>query len=227
MSLNTPRSTGTTTKEEQEKKLKTFMLEQAGTSPAETTDALAVLAQSPSSPVVRALLALSDDLAKRGLGAKIILTGGALAARDETWNLVFSSRFVHEIRLTTNPRILDGHEQLVIADRALWFGDCMRRDPAKIDGFEKFSANSPVEARSARTTFTRLWQSAQPVYTSAAIASISVDRLTAARRNADYDAAERARSLLTAASNASGQHTMGNTQDLLETLRVWRPSTRH
>ncbi len=225
MSLNTPRSTAITTKEERERKLKTFMLDQIGPSSDHRADAIALVAQSPSSAVVSALLSLSETFADRGIGASIILTGGAVAAANETWNLVFSSRFVHEIRLTSNPRVLDGHEQLIVGDTASWFGDCMRRDPAKTDTFEKFTPNAPAEARAARMTFARLWNTAQPVYTSAAIADISVARLAAASQSPQKTTS--AWDLTGPSLTPANRRMIGNAQDLLETLRVWRPLTRH
>ncbi|MFV0295744.1 MAG: hypothetical protein ACK5JT_06450 [Hyphomicrobiaceae bacterium] len=185
-----------------------------------------MLATSPSSPVMTALLSLSGMLAERGLGARIVLAGGAIAAANETWNLVFSAGFDHEIRLTTNPRILDGHEQLIIGDRSFWFGDCMRRNPGKIDAFEMYKTDVRDQVRAARNAFGHLWDGAQPVYTSPSIAEVSRERLPANQKSRKQTASWR---LSADGSAVEGDQQMRVTSrtDLLETLRAWRPLIRH
>jgi hypothetical protein len=216
MNARSPLPTGPRAREEREATLRAFILGEIEAASGERPDAIAVLAFSPESPVTRAVLSLSGDLAARGMGATIILTGGAAATANETWDLVFSSSFTHEIRLTTNPRVLDGHEQLIIGDRAVWFGDCMRRDPEKRDAFEKFVTGEPRETQAARLTFARLWQNAQPIYANAQVAAVTVGPASSA------DEAP-------ASALPPNVATMGTTsgKDILETLEAWQPATRH
>ncbi|MGE3917760.1 MAG: hypothetical protein AB7F78_18865, partial [Hyphomicrobiaceae bacterium] len=135
MRAKTPPFKPLETREERESNIRAFIRDALDGAVESRDDAIALLARAPTSPVVAALLALSDELAERRIGAIIVLAGGATAAENETWSLSFSAKFIHEIRLTSNPRVLDGHEQLIVGDRAVWYGDCMRRDPLKRDAF--------------------------------------------------------------------------------------------
>lgn len=208
------------TKEERESKIRDFITAALDERANGIEDAIAVLAQSPESPVMKALLGLSEVLAERRIGAAIVLAGGATAAANETWSLSFCSRFAHEIRLTSNPRILDGHEQLVLADRSIWYGDCMRRDPSKRDAFAIFLADAPEAARQGRMTFARVWERAQSIYRNGALSSVVVT--TAAEASACSVTAVVAREDAPALA-----HRPGPAQSLAETLAAWEPSTRH
>jgi len=207
------------TKEERESTLKTFIRDSLDESVAGRADAIAILARSPSSPVVAALLAMSDELADRRVGALIVLAGGTSASAEETWNLTFSARFVHEIRLTSNPRVLDGHEQLIVADRSVWYGDCMRRDPDKRDAFSSSLPNNAQAARAGRFAFASLWQRAQSIYRNEALSSVVV---------ATSDAANaRTVEAVPAGPLETLRHLSSNGQSVAETLAAWQPSTRH
>lgn len=207
------------TKEERENSLKDFIREALDETLAGRADAVSLLARSPSSPVVAALLAISDELAERRAGAAIILAGGTAAAANETWDLTFSSRLVHEIRLTSNPRVLDGHEQLIIGDRAVWYGDCMRRDPSKRDAFSLSLPNDAQVARAGRFAFQALWQRAQSIYRNAALSSVVVASSTAS--GASTVAA------VPAGPAETLRHLGNNASSIAETLAAWQPSTRH
>ena len=207
------------TREERETSLKTFIRDALDETATGRTDAIAILARSPSSPVVAALLSMSDELAERRVGVSIVLAGGSVAARDETWNLTFSAKLVHEIRLTGNPRVLDGHEQLIVSDRAVWFGDCMRRDPGKRDAFSVSLPNNREAAIASRFAFGALWRSAQSIYRNAALSSVVVASSEAA--GASTVAAVPAGPMETL------RHLGGNGSSITETLAAWQPSTRH
>jgi hypothetical protein len=207
------------TKEERENTIKAFIRDALDESTSGREDALALLARSPTSPVVTALLALSDELAERRIGAAIVLAGGATAAEDETWSLSFSARFIHEIRLTSNPRVLDGHEQLIVGDRSVWYGDCMRRDPLKRDAFTAFLPNDPACARASRFAFRGLWRGAQSIYRNAALTSLVVT--AAGGANVETLAP-------VTAAPADGLQPIGQAgTSVAETLAAWQPSTRH
>jgi hypothetical protein len=207
------------TKEERENNLREFIREALDETAGGRADAISVLARSPSSPVVAALLALSEELATRGIGAAVVLAGGTLAAANETWNLTFNSNFVHEIRLTSNPRILDGHEQLIVGERSVWYGDCMRRDPAKRDAFNSYLPNDPAAARAGRFAFQCLWQSAHSLYRNSALSSVVV--------TSPDGAGTKTVDAVPAGAVGSLHHLGGNGASIAETLAAWQPLTRH
>ena len=207
------------TKEERENTIKAFIRDALDACAVGREDAIALLARSPTSPVVAALLALSDELAERRIGAAVVLAGGATAAEDETWSLSFSARFIHEIRLTSKPRVLDGHEQLIVGDRSVWYGDCMRRDPLKRDAFTSFLPDDPNAARTCRFAFRELWRGAQSIYRNAALSSLVV---TASPAGAVETLAP-----VTAAPADSLQQFGQSGTSIAETLAAWQPSTRH
>ncbi len=206
------------TKEERESSIKAFIADALDETMSGRGDAIALLARSPSSPVVAALLGLSEELAARRIGAAIVLAGGATASEDETWSLSFSAKFVHEIRLTSNPRVLDGHEQLIVGDRSVWYGDCMRRDPMKRDAFASFLPNDVAAVRASRFAFRSLWTRGQSIYRSAALAAVVVTASDALGLQTVAAVPTTPRETLQHLSNGSS---------IAETLAAWQPSTRH
>ncbi|MGE0766119.1 MAG: hypothetical protein AB7L90_06615 [Hyphomicrobiaceae bacterium] len=207
------------TKEERETSLIAFIRNALDATASGRVDAISVLARSPSSPVVAALLTLSEELAATRVGSRFVLAGGSAAAENETWNLTFSASFVHEIRLTSSPRVLDGHEQLIVGDRAVWFGDCMRRDPTKRDAFNSYLPNDPATARASRFAFQSLWQRAQSIYRNGALSSVVVT--SSEETGASTVAAVPAGPVDTL------RHLGGNGSSVAETLAAWQPLTRH
>ncbi len=208
-------------KEEREHKLRDFILAAIGDTATRRDDAVVVLARSPDSPVIRALLSLSGQLAARGQGAAIILAGGAVAAENETWNLVVSGDFVHEIRLTTNPRVLDGHEQLVVGGAAVWYGDSMRRDPWKRDAYAAFLADEPITADNARVTFARLWASGKSIYANSDLSSVIVSTSRSALESASQSSAP------LEDETGSASTVVAASAGVTDSLEAWQPSTRH
>jgi hypothetical protein len=125
---------------------------------------LILVARSVDSVVARALFSLGDRVAGRHLACRIVVTSNDKQV-DRVTNP--TPAFTHEIRVVSDARVLDGHEQLVIGDGSIWFGDCMRRDPAKRDGFESFTHGDARAARMARQTFAKLWTLGKPVHVKA------------------------------------------------------------
>ena len=113
-----------------------------------------VVARSAQSPVLRALRAVVRDGVIPGIQARIIIA-------DDEWSPTGGDGgdLACDVRMASNPRLLDAHEQLIVGD-ATWYGDSMRRDPMKRDAFECFAANDLAAVRRARATFEKLWQSA-------------------------------------------------------------------
>jgi hypothetical protein len=206
------------TKEERENSLKAFIRNSLDETATSRADGISLLARSPSSPVMTALLAISDELAQRRVGVAVVLAGGTIAAENETWNLTFSTDFVHEIRLTSNPRVLDGHEQLIVGNRSIWYGDCMRRDPLKRDAFSLSLPNNEDAVRAARFAFSALWQRAQSIYRNAALSSVVV---------ASSEVAGSTLAAVPAGPMETLRHLSGNGSSIADTLAAWLPSTRH
>lgn len=226
MRPKTPPFQPTETKEEREHKLRDFILAAVDACASGREDSIAVLARSPESPVMRALLSISGELAARGAGAKIILAGGAVAAEDETWNLVFSAGFIHEIRLTSHPRVLDAHEQIVIGDDAAWYGDTMRRDPWKRDAFAIFQPADTTAAGRGRVTFERLWTGAQSIYANPVVDTV----VSAAARAAPLAASEVTATFKSEARDGDADQEASSQEAVcatFETLEAWQPSTCH
>lgn len=125
-------------------------------------DAVLMIARSAQSPVARALIAMAADLAARGLQARIILANND-ASLEMGAGLNAVDALARKVRVIRDPRLLDCHEQLVLGERFVWFGDSMRRDPLQRDAYESFSAEDRVTAQLARSTFERLWQLTLPL----------------------------------------------------------------
>ena len=123
-----------------------------------------LVARSTDSPVARALVALGGDLSRHGIAVRAIFGRLGTDAVDNDW-LVSSPeiRFARDLRLATNPRLGDAHEQLVLGERVCWIGDCLRRDPQRRDAFEQFNPADAVRARTLRLSFDRLWSVSEPV----------------------------------------------------------------
>jgi hypothetical protein len=195
----TPQS-ATELRTERESQLKSFIVTSLAVIETDRPDGLLVIARSPESAVFRAVFALADELGARRIGTRVVLMPGT---EGEKWSLDFPPAFLHETRLAVDHRVLDAHEQLVVGNRATWFGDSMRREPDKRDAFQQFTADDIEIARRARATFASLWAGCAPLYRN------EVAPLAASP------------ALATAAGDAA------LAQDVLDTLTVWRPSSSH
>lgn len=186
---------------DRELQLKEFI--EAGTASLNETTSHTVLliARSPDSAACRALLACSAALEQRGISARIVFM---TADAGQRWNLSFSPGFCHEVRLGTDFRLLDAHEQLIVGDTSVWFGDSMRREPERRDAFIHFSRENAELARRGRFTFESLWAGCRPLYQHAFTPAVD----TAAETPAETQAAAVA-------------------GDALATLDAWQPPSRH
>lgn len=167
-------------------------------------DTVLLLARSPESPAAKAVLALSQSLAARGHGGRLVFACSHAMTAGDVWQLSFDAGFAHETRLLPDPRVLGAHEQLIVGDAAVWYGDSMRRDPAKRDAFQSF-VDDPAGAIAARRVFARLWLTATPLYGHAGKAAVALPAV--------------APSGTLPAEIASAE--------VAATLATWQPSTRH
>lgn len=204
MKLNALPRTPAELRADRELQLKDFI--EAGTASLtrETSQSILLIARSPDSAAAAALLAVSGTLAQRGISARIVFIS---AEAGTNWNLSFSPGFCHEVRLGTDFRLLDAHEQLVIGDCAVWFGDSMRREPERRDAFIHFSPANAELARRGRFTFEALWEGCKPLY-----------------RHSFQAVAEAAKDI---PADAVGETPAAVAGEVIATLDAWQPSSRH
>lgn len=113
-----------------------------------------VVARSMESPVIRVLLSRAADLLAAGFNVRALLVRGPSTAEFQAKGLA-ETQF--DWRVVADMRLLDAHEQLILAGR-VWIGDCMRRDPAKRDAYELYGENCPETLEASRRYFERLWR---------------------------------------------------------------------
>lgn len=206
MQSKAPARNGSFRLEDREQQLARFVTETLEQMADGRPDSILLVARSPESIALRVIATLSSTLALRGVGARVVLAapGQSTPASGDAQGL-FSSGFHQETRLFADPRILGAHEQMIVGETGMWFGDSMRREPDKLDAFASFSRDI-AGILAARATFVRLWSA-----TSATAQAYTADRPTAAH--------------LPAAPQAGAGEIL--TASVLESLRAWHPFTRH
>ena len=144
-------------KQEKEGRLTEFIRQQlAGGNGDGLAREFLLVARSPRSPAMRALRALAGELLREAIGIRAVLLEAAEA--DLT-----SEAPLGEIRLLSEVRALEAHEQLVLGPATAWIGDCMRREPNERDAFEAYATACPLTAGWALRSFQALWRRATPV----------------------------------------------------------------
>jgi hypothetical protein len=154
-------SHGDTPQQEREQQIARFIRQYLDMAAHDGPQAVLLVARSDESPVARALKDAAVEIASRGIGVRMIVASAESA--KELWPTT-AGRHAREIRVARNPRLLDAHEQLVLGQRATWYGDSLRRDPLKRDAFESYMADDAAAAGRARSTFERLWQATEPLH---------------------------------------------------------------
>jgi hypothetical protein len=201
MQVKPPQKCEAEDRETREQRLRDFIFSSLAHVDGGMDDVL-VIARSPETIGPRVLLSLSAELTQRRIAARFLFVGAPAGASGATWQVAFAPGFVHELRLLRDCRYLDGHEQIVIGGRNVWFGDSMRRDPDKRDAFSSFVADNGSEGAKSRMTFERIWRAGETIYASSG-ASESV------------------------APSSDGVPAETVAQGALESLGVWRPVNRH
>jgi hypothetical protein len=153
-------SHGETPQQDRERQIARFIRQYLDMAAHDGPQAVLLVARSGASPVARALKDAAVEIASRGIGVRIIVASDERV--QELWPST-AERQAREIRIARNPRLLDVHEQLVLGQRATWFGDSLRRDPMKRDAFESYTADDASAAGRARSTFERLWRATEPL----------------------------------------------------------------
>ena len=149
---------------EKEQKLGAFVgnhfARRAESDPAAPHEIL-VVARSIESPVAKALAGHAAQIAAGRRPVRMILARADRNSTSVGWSLGDVSQVECEIRWASNPRLLEAHEQLVLAADICWIGDAMRRDPAKCDAYETFVEGNIEVASATRISFERLWAVSQ------------------------------------------------------------------
>jgi len=124
---------------------------------------ICLVVRSFESPAARVLASLADEIAALGLEVRTVISaidsgdfGGDVAVGLGAPFTAASTRIIRDARL------YDAHEQLIVDDKTTWIGDCMRREPAKTDSYERFAENCPATAKWSRQSFTSLWNAGRP-----------------------------------------------------------------
>lgn len=147
-----------------------------------------LIARSANSPVVQALLDLANELKAANLGMRAVLSTIEMASEPmvSEGSDATMTQGLQSLRVVRDHRLFDVHEQLILNDTCVWIGDILRREPSKCDAFEQFSEGCADTVNWARTSFERLWDSAEPIVgdedctemslsDAIALASLSVD----------------------------------------------------
>ncbi|MEM1371134.1 MAG: hypothetical protein AAGG72_02780 [Pseudomonadota bacterium] len=123
---------------------------------------ISVFARSINSPVVLALANCADAIIDDGVLVRVVVTALDLEDIGEKPAGRSLARMHASMRIATDGRLLDAHEQMCLDAHATWIGDCLRREPAERDAFERFSVSCARTADDARFTFSKLWGRAEP-----------------------------------------------------------------
>ncbi len=158
MSPTSPSKAVVVKKEDKEARLGSFLRSFMDGAAVGASDGRGVLllARSHESPAVKAVAALSVELGALGLAIHVITT------TETAGEAVLHAIPDASVRIVSDPRFLEAHEQLVLDGATSWLGDCMRREPEKRDAFECYAAGCVQTARRAETSFWRIWAVAQP-----------------------------------------------------------------
>ena len=166
MPLKAPTSMHVVKKEEKEQRVREFVRRHlqaraAADAPALPT-AYMLIARSPTSPVVKALVSLSAEIAAAGISVFAVFT--KLGSAPNSAEATAIDRLCEGCcRSTRDARLLEGHEQLVLDATTAWVGDCMRREPEKRDAYERYAEGCQSTAAWASAAFERIWLAAEPV----------------------------------------------------------------
>lgn len=165
MRLTPPSDIQVVKKEEKEAKLGEFItrsLERRDGKGLSGSPAMTVVARSTESPVMRSLAHHAAGLRELGFDVRVIISALDLAATDLTADGYDFSYASGGVRLLSDARLYEAHEQLTIDGTSVWIGDCMRREAAKRDAYERYSEDCGETQTFAATAFDNLWRFSSP-----------------------------------------------------------------
>jgi hypothetical protein len=123
---------------------------------------VSMILRAPTSSAAEALMGLSQELARAGVVARIVV---AKLEPDEGLRRLFASLSElsprqparNLIRWARNPRLLDAHEQATYGTSMCWSGDAMRREADRRNALSLFDDEAPDTARLSQLAFEALW----------------------------------------------------------------------
>ncbi|RUP07884.1 hypothetical protein [Hyphomicrobium sp.] len=121
---------------------------------------LTLFVRNPDSPVARALCAAWSEGRVDNTRIRILIcdTNSEEAASGALFDIAHA-----EFRVLADQNFGSAHEQLVVGEKSVWIGDCLRRDPTKRDAFELFHPNETTTAVFATASFEKLWVRGRPL----------------------------------------------------------------
>lgn len=127
-----------------------------------------IIARSPQSPVIAAVTERAKDLSRHGVRVQIIFselgTDGSVAQMVQKLSGLLSLTGVQDSLRWARKRCLkDAHEQIILGTSMCWSGDCMRREPGKVDSLDLFDNDAEKTARFGRIAFDSIWAISTPL----------------------------------------------------------------
>lgn len=137
-----------------------WLAETEDTSPAARK--LTIIARSPASAAVKAMIARTGDLRAAEVNVRVILANlepeAALGEVKQALTLMNAGHDDDEFaRWAKNAALLDAHEQVTLGTHMCWSGDAMRRDAGKRDSLDLFESDAPHTVRLGLLAFDAIW----------------------------------------------------------------------
>ncbi len=168
MRLTPPSDIRVVKKEDKEAKLGEFItrsLERRDAEGLSEAPTMTVVARSTESPVMRSLATFAAGLREQGFEIRVVISALDLEATDLTADGYDFSYATGGVRLLSDARLYEAHEQLTIDGTSVWIGDCMRREAAKRDAYERYSEGCIETQTFAASAFDNLWRFSAPFFT--------------------------------------------------------------
>lgn len=120
---------------------------------------ITIFVRNPDSPAARALHIALTEACGEAAELRVVLGETHTDEPASTSLLDISGA---ELRVLGDPRFGAAHEQLVVGDKHVWIGDCLRRDPTKRDAFEIYHSGDQTIRWLSAESFRKLWAIAKP-----------------------------------------------------------------
>lgn len=129
---------------------------------------VSVLARSPASPVVQAVIAHRDAFTARDVKVQAIVAfpdpePGLRAMCDTLLELAPERRPQDLMRWAVRGALHDAHEQAILGTTMCWSGDMLRREPGKRDALDLFQSDAAEPVRRGMMAFDAFWSAAADV----------------------------------------------------------------
>lgn len=168
--LNTKKKSAKASAQERHSAFIARYLESLAAQPGASAEArhISIIARSPNSPVIAALVSHRENLKQLGISVQAIFSEmkpeTALAEFAATLSELRDGDEAHRnLRWARNACLMDAHEQLILGTTLCWSGDCMRREPGKCDSLDLFEVDAAGAVRLGNLAFDAIWSISQTV----------------------------------------------------------------